>query len=325
MAKSRSGVASALRLALIVIISVIILCGVASCGLVLWLAFDDGPANASGDSAGNGGDSHAPVYLMMVRDTRHDQSSDVGRTDSMALVRVLDRKSIDIVQLPRDLLVDIPACKLPSGKTTEPEKTKLNAAYAYGASEEAVDIPSLFGLRCSKETIEKHTGVDIAGSVVMDLETIGEVVDGLGDVELCVTADQAAGFAGVQEGCQIISGDTAVAFSQTRVGVQDNSDLSRLERQRAVVQAIAKRLGSFSVGDIPSLMKLVSDLGPRMVTDQRLFTGGNARRIVGTLKSGELNSQVMPVNPAGDGANLVPAPGADALWEALKTDKPLPN
>lgn len=319
-----------LRTIAISITAVLLIIAVASVGLVAWLISGVGRLDevAEGPGAGAAGTAD-PIYLLMVRDTRLNQtaaSADVGRTDSMALIRLKEGVSIDVVQLPRDLLVDIPSCPLPGGGATEPITTKLNAAYAYASVEDPIATPSAHGAACAKRTVEELVGFDIAGAAVLDIAAVGEIVDGLGGVELCATVAQASGFAGVQPGCQDIDGDTAVRFARTRVGVQDDSDISRLERQRALLTAVAAQLRRQSLpGDLPKLMGLVRGVGGELSADAGMVTLGNANRVVRTLKGGRYTVRRMPVESAGDGVNLVPGAGADGLWRAMRAGERLPN
>src|SRR5699024_9830703 len=81
------------------------------------------PANPDDPNAGN-----EYNILVMGSDSREGDNQDIGggdfpgmRSDTTLLVHIAaDRSRVDVVSIPRDLVVDIPSCTLPDGTETQP-------------------------------------------------------------------------------------------------------------------------------------------------------------------------------------------------------------
>ncbi len=276
------------------------------------------------------------VYLVMFRDTRAGgnadllnssaaMNADVGRTDAMVLARVLEDQSIDLVSIPRDTLVDIPACERSDGSQSEPQHTKINAAYALGAAADNSEEASEAGMRCAERAVTWLSGFSLGGSVVLDSRGVEDVVNQLGGVELCATPEQAAAIPGVPEGCHMADGETAFKFSQARKGVDDGSDLARIERQQQLLKAVVNQVKELSVPqDVPKLLSMAHDLSGHMLASEGVVTFANAQRMLTTMKRGKVNARTIPVNLSSDGNNVVVSESAKAYWRAFSEGTPLP-
>jgi LCP family protein required for cell wall assembly len=200
-----------------------------------------------------------------------------GRADTIVLIRTdPDHHKIALLSIPRDLRVDIPR--------HGPEK--INAAYAFGG-------PTL-----ALKTVERVTGLQVNHVVVVDFSTFGEVVDALGGVTInvprrilsnkfeCPRHTQAAcarwpGWR-FRKGEQTMDGRTALIYSRIRENQLNpsESDFTRVERQQAVIRAIADETTSFGtfvkapfVGD-----DLVRPLATDLSASQILQLGWVKRR-----------------------------------------------
>ncbi|MBV7301760.1 LCP family protein [Corynebacterium sp. TAE3-ERU2] len=277
--------------------------------------------------------SHNGIYLVMVRDTRaggnaellnsrSERPSDVGRTDVMVLARLKSGTPIEMVSIPRDTLVDIPACKRSDGSSTEPQYTKINAAYAFGASSDSAAQASPYGIACAEKTVHDLSGISVEGSMVLDSKAIETAIDRLGGVELCASAAHAAAIAGLKEGCHTVDGATAFAFSQARYGIDNESDIARIDRQHMLIEAFAARLSEKRVPwDIPELMDIVHDLGPHITTSEGLISMNNATKALSATRNGSVQAETMPFVPAPDGINVQPAPEAEHTWARLRGEQ----
>src|SRR5207253_3094987 len=77
--------------------------------------------------------------------------------------------------LPRDAMVQRPACPKKNGKGIDPGGlTQFNAAYAVG------------GAACTVKTVESLTGVRIDHFVVVDFVGFKSMVNAIGGVTICV-------------------------------------------------------------------------------------------------------------------------------------------
>jgi len=278
------------------LIVLFVVAGIAVAAASVWLLSGFGVTTGSpqADTREDG------VYLIMVRDTRdggntdllgqtQSLSGDVGRTDAMVLARMSKNGTIDLVSIPRDTLVSIPACQRSNGTTSTPEETKINAAYALGAAADDTTTASEFGIRCAEETVRNFTGVPLAGAIVMDSKAIEETVNGLGGVNICVSPERAASLPGFQPGCQELNGEQAFAYSQARHGIDDQSDIARIQRQQQLLKAVAQKLSQKKVPwDIPELMNLVHNLGTHVTATDGVLSLSNGTQLVSSVRGSKI-------------------------------------
>jgi LCP family protein required for cell wall assembly len=199
------------------------------------------------------------------------------RSDAMMLVRTdPDEHRIALLSIPRDLRVEIP------GRGPD----KVNAAYAYGGPTLAI------------RTVEALTGVPINHVVVVDFSQFKELIDTLGGVTIDVPkpilankfdcpfktqaeCDRWPGWR-FRTGEQTMDGRRALIYARVRVNQLDpaENDITRGERQQAVVQAMADEITSFStflrmpfIGD-----ELAAPLATDLSANQFLQLGWVKRR-----------------------------------------------
>jgi LCP family protein required for cell wall assembly len=244
-----------------------------------------------------------------------------GRSDTIILIRTdPDNHKIALLSIPRDLRVEIP----------RHGTQKINAAYAFGGPTLAV------------KTVERVTGLRMNHVVVVDFSTFGEVVDALGGVTINVphpilsnkfecprhTQAQCARWPGwrFRKGPQEMNGRTALIYSRIRENKLDpsESDLTRGERQQAVIQAMADETTSFStflkapfIGD-----DLVRPLATDLSAGQILQLGWVKRR---TPSSGWLRCRLGGTIANFGGASYVIGSEENVSVIAMVTGKSAPQ
>jgi LCP family protein required for cell wall assembly len=186
--------------------------------------------------------SNPSVTLILGADTGLYRQGGNARADSILLVRTdPDAHRIAFLSIPRDLRVEIP------GHGTQ----KINAAYAFGGPTLAI------------RTVQQVTGLRINHVVVVDFGTFADVIDALGGVTVNVPrrivsnkfecpfrtqaeCDRWPGWR-FRRGQQEMDGRRALIYSRIRQNQLDpnESDITRGERQQAVLQAIADKTTSF--------------------------------------------------------------------------------
>lgn len=186
---------------------------------------DSLPTSSAADSPGT-------TYLVVGSDSREnltkEQRKKLGtgsvagrRTDTIMLLHVPDGGGPNVLlSIPRDSYVTIP------GKG----KNKINAAYAFG------------GEKLLVKTVEQATGLKIDTFVETGLGGFADVVDAVGGVEVCVkhALNDEKAHINVKKGCQTMDGKTALGYARARYS-DPRGDLGRVERQRQVLAAIAKK------------------------------------------------------------------------------------
>lgn len=201
-----------------------------------------------------------PINILLLGvDTR---IGDTGppRSDTIIVVHVDPvAKRVDMLSIPRDLLVEIPGYYA----------TKINAAYPFGEQDES--IPG-GGPTLVAQTIEYNFGIPIHYFAEVDIAGMEKVVDTIGgvmiDVPGIVKDDQYptedSGYTRVMftPGLQMMDGVMAVRYARTR---HDGGDFSRQTRQQQVLLAIRER--ALATGLITNLPDIISDLGDSIRTD----------------------------------------------------------
>ena len=166
---------------------------------------------------------------------------DFRRSDSILLVRTdPKRHRMAYLSIPRDLRVDIPG----------QGPNKINAAFQLGG-------PAL-----TMKTVRALTGLQPNHVVLVDFDNFKEVIDALGGVEIDVpkpilsnrfdcpyaTDARCQEWPGwrFEKGKQTMDGKRALIYSRVRENRLDpaENDLTRGERQQAVVEAMTNKLVS---------------------------------------------------------------------------------
>lgn len=152
------------------------------------------------------------------------------RTDSMILMHK-GRNGTTMVSLPRDSWVTIPGYTRPStGKRSQPEENKLNAAFSLGGPELLIS------------TIEQNTGVRIDHYAEIGFAGFVNIVDAVGGVPMCIERDikDRDSGADLRKGCQNLDGAEALAFVRQRKQ-EAEGDLGRTQNQQKFLSALAKK------------------------------------------------------------------------------------
>jgi LCP family protein required for cell wall assembly len=179
------------------------------------------------------------LNVLLVGSDSRTSKGDAGnwvkneqRTDSMMVVHVAaDRKSVDVVSIPRDSWVEIPGIG----------PSKINAAYAEGGP------PLLI------QTIEQLTGVRIDHMGIVDFTGFKEMTDALGGVKITVpvaTQDSRNFF---PAGTYRMNGKQALGYVRQRHGLP-NGDFDRMKRQQNWIRAVLKE--AMSKGTLTDPLKL---------------------------------------------------------------------
>src|SRR5690606_6788689 len=105
--------------------------------------------------------------VLIGSDDRSGSNGSIGgnfggmRSDTTILMHIsAERDRVELVSIPRDLMVDIPACKMTNGKETVPTFDQFNHAFQFGATVGG-DVES--AAACTISTVEKMTDVYIDG------------------------------------------------------------------------------------------------------------------------------------------------------------------
>lgn len=197
-------------------------------------------------------DKGEPLNLLLIgSDDRSGENAGIGgnfegmRSDTTILMHIsAERDRVELVSLPRDLMVDIPACRMTNGKETVATYDQFNSAFAFGAVVGG-DVES--AAACAIATTERLTNVYIDGYFVVDFKGFITMVDAIGGVDVCIPNDIYAPKANnlrLEAGMQHLDGEVALDYARARVGkgLGDGSDLGRIQRQQQLLATTVNKV-----------------------------------------------------------------------------------
>lgn len=301
----------------------------------------DGQAKATPDSF----EGRAVNILVVGTDSRNGASGELGagdaddvpglRNDSTMVIHVsADRSRVQIVSIPRDTLVDIPACKHRDGTTSEPTSDDMfNNAMVYGSNggDDQEDIAP--GIACVKSTVEKLSDMPIDAFMVVDFAGFINMIDALGGVWFNIPEriDDDSAQLYIDAGCWKLSGTHSLAYMRSRKGQGDGSDISRIGRQQQLISAMLRELQEKNyVTDPGALINfLQAAISAVNVSDNLGNANSDASLLINVLQQVDrtnIQFVTMPVEePSWDPNRRIPSePMAHNVWTALKNDQALP-
>lgn len=189
------------------------------------------------------------ILLLGTDDGALDRASQGGLTDTMMVMTLNPSKKEGVMMsLERDSYVDI------AGQGT---KAKLNSAYSYG-----VDT--------AIQTVEQLLNIPIDFYATINMQGLQDLVDAVGGVNvesnIAFTFD---GYTFEKGENHLDNGAEALAFTRMRKD-DPEGDYGRQRRQRALVNAIIKKMGSIS--SITHYKKILNTVQENMKTDMNWST-----------------------------------------------------
>ncbi len=301
----------------------------------------DGQTKATPDSF----DGRAVNILVVGTDSRSGASGELGagdedevpglRNDSTMVIHVsADRSRVQIVSIPRDTLVDIPACKHRDGTISEPTSDDMfNNAMVYGAN--GGDAPEDVGpgIACVKSTVEKLADMTIDAFMVVDFAGFVRMIDALGGVWFNIPEriDDDSAQLYIDAGCWKLSGTHALAYMRSRKAQGDGSDISRIGRQQQLISAMLRELQAKDyVTDSGALLTFLQAAIQAVNVSPNLGdASADASLLINVLQKvdrSNIQFVTMPVaEPSWDPNRRIPSePMARNVWNALKNDQALP-
>jgi LCP family protein required for cell wall assembly len=231
------------------------------------------------------------------------------RSDVIIYVSVSDdRRSISLVSMPRDLLVN----------DEDGRQIKLADAFAAGPNALVATIQRNFGL-----PVNHYAAVSLGGFISV-VETLGGVT-----IDVPSPLQDVLSGADFEAGVQHMSAEQALAYIRSRQGVR--ADFERIDRQQRFLRAVIGDLTSTRVLSNPQrLVQLVDDVGSNVTTDESLTIGemyGLAEEFRQVVAEGFPMTTVPSYTRRIGGVDYVIAyrPGAEAMFDDLREGRPLQN
>lgn len=266
----------------------------------------------------------SPVNILVIgSDTREGGNAEYGasvggqRGDVTMLLQLsADRTRATGVSIPRDSMVQMPACIKADGSMSKPQLQMFNAAYALG------------GVNCTIRTVEHLTGVYIHHFVIVDFAGFKAMVDALGTVPICVphAVNDPKSNLVLPAGRHLVGGETALAFVRNRT-LGQGGDLGRVKRQQMFIGTLIEQARSRQVLTNPAkLMRFLNAAAGSLTTDDQLDRNEmiSLARSVRQIGMDNITFITVPTTSyAPDPNRLAWSDQAQVLWQALRTDTPI--
>ncbi|WP_091178521.1 LCP family protein [Microlunatus flavus] len=255
------------------------------------------------------GEQPGETFLLVGSDSREGLSKaqqkklgtgDVGgqRTDTIMLVYAPPTGKPVLVSLPRDSYVTIPGHG----------KNKINAAFAIGGPELLV------------QTVEQATGLRVDGYAEVGFGGFVGVIDALDGIRMCIPSaiKDRDSHLDLEKGCQTLDGTTALGYVRMRKA-DPRGDLGRVERQRAMLSAVAAKAASPATQLNPVRYWQLSTATASAIKvgdDTTVVDTARAGLALRTVSAGDGFTLTVPVSDPGFASPV----GSAVLWDASAAD-----
>lgn len=251
---------------------------------------------------------------------RYGRDSGTERSDTTILLHLsAGRHTATAVSLPRDLMVDVPACRRPDGTRSRPTFDMFNHAFQKGGS------------ACTIRTVEKLTDVRVDHHMVVDFHGFKDMVDAVDGVTVCLSEpiDDKAAKLRLPAGRVTLDGEEALGYVRARKSLGDGSDTERMDRQQRFLGALVHKVQSNDVLLNPVKLYPVLDAATSsLTTDPDLASLRGLYELVRGLRDipmGRVQFLTVPRESYVHDANRdqLDEPEARRLFERLRKDEPV--
>ncbi|WP_406155464.1 LCP family protein [Streptomyces canus] len=242
-----------------------------------------------------------------------------GNADVQMVVHIsADRSNATVMSIPRDTMVDVPACKdTGSGQSTPGYHGQINSALQYGPA-------------CQVATIHRLTGIPIDHFVKLDFSGVVKMSDAVGGVSVCVDHNVYDTYSHLKlsSGSHTLKGEAALEFVRSRHGFGDGSDLGRTVSQHIFLSAMIRKFKSAGTLTDPTAVYDLADAATKALTvDDGL---GSVKKLIGLAadvnkvptKRMTFTTMQTAADP-NDTNRVVVGAGAKALFSSIADDQSL--
>jgi LCP family protein required for cell wall assembly len=198
-------------------------------------------------------------YEAQVQDESYNNSQ---QADFLMLL-VMDKtaETYTALHLNRDTMAEIPVLGV-RGENAGAITGQLALAHTYGSG----------GQDSCRNTVDAVSdllyGMKIDHYVAFTMDAVATINDLAGGVTVTVLDDLTSVSPAMQEGATLtLDGEMALAYVRTRYGLEDSSNLRRMERQRQYLSALRSALSDKLASQDDFLLKALDKVSPYMVSD----------------------------------------------------------
>src|ERR1700748_2689908 len=261
----------------------------------------------------------AENILVLGSDSRQGLSKAYGsglvtdQSDTLMVIHIpADRKWAEVMSIPRDSWVNIPACEMGDGQMSAPQQYKINEAFAIGNLD---GNHTALGIACTVKTVEQDTGIYINHFIAVNFTGFKDMVAALGGVYECnaTPINDPNSNLHLAAGKHLLTPAQALGYVRARYSLGDGSDLERIGRQQAFMSSLISRVKSELLDPI-AIYKFLDAATKSLTIDSQLggVTGlydlGESLR---SIPSSKIAFFTVPNFPRGE---VVPGDDANILW-----------
>ena len=242
-----------------------------------------------------------------------------GNADVEMVVHIsADRSNATVMSIPRDTMVDVPACKdTEHGTSTPGYYGQVNSALQYGPA-------------CQVATVHQLTGIPIDHFVKLDFSGVVKMSDAVGGVSVCVSDNVYDTYSHLKlsRGTHTLKGVAALEFVRSRHGFGDGGDLGRTVSQHIFLSAMIRKFKSAGTLTDPTAVYALADAATKALTvDDGL---GTVKKLIGLaadvnkVPTKRMTFTTMQTAPDPDDNNrVVVGSGAKTLFATIANDQSL--
>ncbi len=192
----------------------------------------------------------AENIMVLGSDSRQGLSKAYGsglvtdQSDTLMIIHIpANRKWAEVMSIPRDSYVNIPACKMGDGQMSAPQQFKINEAFAIG---NLGGNHTALGVACTVKTLEQDTGIYINHFIVVNFTGFENMVSALGGVYECnpTAINDPNSNLHLAAGTHLLTPAQALGYVRARYTLGNGSDLERIGRQQAFMSSLVSRVKS---------------------------------------------------------------------------------
>jgi LCP family protein required for cell wall assembly len=268
----------------------------------------------------------AENIMVLGSDSRQGLSKAYGsglvtdQSDTLMIIHIpADRKWAEVMSIPRDSYVNIPACEMGDGQMSAPQQFKINEAFAIGNLD---GNHTALGVACTVKTVEQDTGIYINHFIVVNFTGFKNMVAALGGVYECnpTAINDPNSNLHLTAGTHLLTPTQALGYVRARYTLGDGSDLERIGRQQAFMSSLVSRVKSKLLNPI-AIYNFLDATTKSLTIDSQLggITGlYNLGQSLRGIPSSDIAFFTIPNFPRGD---VVPGDTANILWTQPEDNK----
>jgi LCP family protein required for cell wall assembly len=261
----------------------------------------------------------AENIMVLGSDSRQGLSKAYGsglvtdQSDTLMIIHIpANRKWAEVMSIPRDSWVNIPACKMGDGQMSAPQQYKINEAFAIGNLD---GNHTALGVACTVKTIEQNTGIYINHFIVVNFTGFKNMVAALGGVYECnpTPINDPNSNLHLAAGTHLLTPAQALGYVRARYTLGNGSDLERIGRQQAFMSSLVSRVKSELLNPL-AIYRFLDATTKSLTIDSQLggITGlYNLGESLRGIPPSKIAFFTIPNFPRGD---VVPGDIANVLW-----------